>query len=159
VDDKGNPHPLDTFEQHVRVNLVGTFNVLRLAAAAMRKNDPGQDGERGVVVLTGSVNAYEGAAGEVQYSASKGGVHALTLPSARELGKWGIRVNTIAPGPFVTGMMAEQTEDLQRRYAERLAFPRRFGHPSEFASLVQELVVNRMINGSIIRIDAAGRYG
>jgi NAD(P)-dependent dehydrogenase (short-subunit alcohol dehydrogenase family) len=159
IDADGRPHPLDTFEQHLRVNVVGTFNVLRLAAASMSKNPAGPDGERGVVVLTGSVNAFEGAAGEVQYSASKGGVHALTLPSARELANWGVRVNTIAPGPFVSRMMAEQTEQLQARYAERLAFPKRFGRPSEFASLVQELVVNRMINGAVIRIDGAGRYG
>lgn len=159
VDDDGNPHPLDTFEQHLRINVVGTFNLLRLAAASMSRNSAGKDGERGVVVLTGSVNAYEGAAGEVQYSASKGGVHALTLPSARELGRWGIRVNTIAPGPFVTGMMAEQTDELQARYADRLAFPKRFGYPREFASLVEELVTNQMINGAVIRIDGAGRYG
>ena len=159
VDDDGNPHPLEPFEAHISVNLVGTFNLLRLAASSMRRNDAGPDGDRGVVVLTGSVNAYEGAAGEVQYSASKGGVHALTLPAARELARWGIRVNTIAPGPFATGMLAEQTEALQERYAESMAFPKRFGYPSEFASLTEEIVVNRMINGSVIRIDGAGRYG
>ena len=159
VDDDGNPHPLDSFEQHIHVNLIGMFNTVRLAVAAMSKNDPGPDGERGVVVLTGSVNAYEGAAGETQYSASKGGVHAMTLPAARDLGQWGIRVNTIAPGPFATGMLAEQTQELQDKYAETITFPKRWGYPDEFASLAMEVIANRMINGSVIRIDGAGRYG
>ena len=155
----GVPHPLDTFGQHLRVNLVGVFDLVRLAVASMHRNEPDEDGERGLIVLTGSVNAYEGAPGEVQYSASKGGVHALTLPMARELGPWGIRVNTIAPGPFATGMMGEQTEELQERYASSIAFPQRFGRPGEFAVTVEHLIVNQMINGSVIRIDGAGRYG
>jgi NAD(P)-dependent dehydrogenase (short-subunit alcohol dehydrogenase family) len=159
VDDDGNPHPLDTFEQHIRVNLIGVFDTVRLSAASMSKNEPAADDERGVMVLTGSVNAYEGAAGETQYSASKGGVHAITLPAARDLGPRGIRVNTIAPGPFATGMLAEQTAELQDKYAGTITFPKRFGYPDEFASMAVELVVNRMFNGSIIRIDGAGRYG
>jgi 3-hydroxyacyl-CoA dehydrogenase / 3-hydroxy-2-methylbutyryl-CoA dehydrogenase len=159
VDGGGNPHPLDTFERHLRVNLVGVFNVLRLAVTSMRKNEPGQDGERGVVVLTGSVSGLEGVAGEAQYASSKGGVHSLTLPAARECGQWGIRVNTIVPGPFSTGMMSEQPEEMQDAYAQQLAFPKRMGYPDEFASLAQEVIVNRMINGALIRIDGAVNYG
>lgn len=159
VGENGNPHPLESFDIHLKVNLSGAFNVVRLAVSKMHKNEPDSDGERGLVVLTGSVNAFEGAPGEVQYSASKGGVHAMTLPIARELAQWGIRVNTIAPGPFATGMMDEQSEELSERYTENIAFPKRFGRPSEFAILVEHLYLNQMINGSIIRVDGAGSYG
>ena len=157
VGDEGAPHPLDSFEAHLQVNVVGTFNLLRLAVDHMRTNDPAAGGERGLIVLTGSINALEGAPGEVQYATSKGAVHAMTLPAARELGSWGIRVNTIVPGPFASGMINNEQD--QTYYVDKLAFPKRVGRPSEFASLVEHLFINQMINGTIIRADAAGTYG
>ncbi|MBT2266042.1 MULTISPECIES: SDR family NAD(P)-dependent oxidoreductase [Rhodococcus erythropolis group] len=157
IGDGGAAHPLESFEMHLRVNVVGTFNLVRLAAQTMHANKAEAGGERGLIVLTGSVNAFEGAPGEVQYSASKGAVHAMTLPSARELAPWGIRVNTIVPGPFATGMISEP--EYQGEYVAKMAFPKRMGRPSEFASLVEELFTNQMINGSVIRVDAAGTFG
>lgn len=159
VGDAGEPHPLESFEKHLQVNVVGTFNVLRLAVEKMQSNEPDADGERGLIVLTGSVNATDGAPGEVQYATSKGAVHSMTLPSARELAPLGIRVNTIVPGPFTSGMFGDMPQADQDRYAENLAFPKRLGRPSEFASMVVEIFRNQMINGSIIRIDAAGTFG
>ncbi|MGD6741776.1 SDR family NAD(P)-dependent oxidoreductase [Streptomyces sp. BH106] len=158
IDEQGEAHDLELFEKVLRVNLTGTFNILRLAASAMRRNDPDADGGRGVIVLTGSLSGLEGAAGETAYAAAKGGVHALTLPAARDLAGIGVRVVTVAPGSFDTAMMAGMSEELVASYAESIPFPKRFGHAREFASLVEQIVINPMLNGSVVRIDGAVRH-
>ncbi len=156
---KNGPHDLALFERVVRVNLIGTFNVLRLAAAAMTTNSPSADGERGVIINTSSVAAFEGQLGQAAYSASKGGVAALTLPTARELAKFGIRVVAIAPGVFETPMMAGVTPEVRESLVEQCVFPPRLGRPEEFARLARQIIENPMLNGSVIRLDGALRMG
>lgn len=157
VDKSGKPFDLKLFELTLRVNLVGTFNVIRLAAARMTQNAPGADGERGVIVNTASVAAFEGQIGQCAYSASKGGVVGMTLPIARDLAAVGIRVNTIAPGLFATPMLMMMPQEGRDYLASQIPFPRRLGHPSEYASLACQLIENGMINGETIRIDGAIR--
>jgi NAD(P)-dependent dehydrogenase (short-subunit alcohol dehydrogenase family) len=154
---KGGPHRLDTFRRAVEINLIGTFNVLRLCAQAMEMNQPDAGGERGVIVNTASIAAYDGQVGQVAYSASKAGVAGLTLPAARELARIGVRVMTIAPGIFETPMVAAFTPELQQALAAQIPFPRRLGRPDEFAALVEHIVVNPMLNGEVIRLDGALR--
>jgi NAD(P)-dependent dehydrogenase (short-subunit alcohol dehydrogenase family) len=156
---KQGPHDLTLFERVVRVNLIGTFNVLRLAAAAMTGNPPGPDHERGVIVNTSSVAAFEGQIGQAAYAASKGGVASLTLPAARELGRFGIRVAAIAPGMFDTAMMAGATDEIRQSLVDQTPFPPRAGRPEEFARLVREIIENPLINGAVIRLDGALRMG
>jgi NAD(P)-dependent dehydrogenase (short-subunit alcohol dehydrogenase family) len=154
---RDGPHRLDTFAKAVSVNLVGTFNMIRLAAAAIAKQEPGMDGERGVIVNTASIAAFDGQIGQAAYAASKGGVSALTLPVARELARYGIRVVTVAPGIFSTPMMAGFSAEVQQSLAQSVPFPTRLGQPEEFAALVRHIVENRMLNGEIIRLDGALR--
>ena len=152
-------HDLALFEQVIRVNLLGTFNMLRLAAVAMSKNEPDAGGERGVIINTSSVAAFEGQIGQAAYSASKGGVASLTLPAARELARFGIRVVAIAPGVFETPMMGATTEAVRTSLIEQTVFPPRLGQPEEFAQLVEHIIQNRMLNGCVIRLDGAMRMG
>lgn len=154
---RDGPHDLDRFERVVRVNLIGTFNVCRLAARAMTDNAPGPDGERGVLVLTASVAAFEGQIGQAAYAASKGGVAALTLPLARELARWGVRCMAIAPGVFDTPMMAGLPEAARVSLGQQVPFPARLGRPDEYAALVRHILENRMLNGDVIRLDGAIR--
>ncbi len=151
------PMPLENFSTTVMVNLVGSFNVAKAAAALMQHNDAGEDGERGAIVNTASVAAYEGQIGQAAYSASKGGVVAMTLPMARELARFGIRVNTIAPGIFWTPMVDGMPEDVQKSLSASIPFPSRLGRPEEFADLVAYLLGNRYLNGETIRLDGAVR--
>ena len=153
------PHDLALFQKVIQVNLVGTFNVLRLAAAAIAQNVPNPGGERGVIVNTASVAAFEGQIGQAAYAASKGGVAALTLPAARELSRFGIRVVAIAPGIFDTAMMSAAPDAVRQSLTEQAAFPPRFGDPDEFAQLVQQIIENPMLNGSVLRLDGAVRMG
>jgi len=155
--DKEGPADLDRFMHVIRVNLIGTFNVARLAAWAIARNEPNPDGERGVIINTASVAAFDGQIGQAAYSASKAGVVGMTLPLARELARSGIRVMTVAPGIFETPMMASLTPDVQEALGKMVPFPPRLGRPSEFASLVREIVVNPMLNGEVIRLDGAIR--
>jgi NAD(P)-dependent dehydrogenase (short-subunit alcohol dehydrogenase family) len=154
---KSGPHSLDSFARVVQVNLVGTFNVVRLAAGAMVGNDPLENGERGVIVNTASVAAFDGQIGQVAYAASKGGVVALTLPVARELAASGIRVMAIAPGIFDTPMMAGLPEDARVSLGKQVPFPSRLGKPEEYAALVRHIVENEMLNGEVVRLDGAIR--
>ncbi|MCK6630077.1 MAG: 3-hydroxyacyl-CoA dehydrogenase [Anaerolineae bacterium] len=154
---KNGPHDLARFSQVVQINLVGTFNVIRLAAAAMSQNEPTAAGERGVIVNTASVAAFDGQIGQAAYSASKGGVVAMTLPLAREFARYGIRVMTIAPGIFSTPMMAGLPEAAQQALAQQVPFPPRLGRPDEFAALVKHIIENEMLNGEVIRLDGAMR--
>jgi len=151
------PHSLDSFAKVVQVNLIGTFNVIRLAAEAMVSSDPSESGERGVIVNTASVAAFDGQIGQVAYAASKGGVVALTLPVARELAGSGIRVMTIAPGIFDTPMMAGLPEDARNSLGKQVPFPQRLGRPEEYADLVKHIIENEMLNGEVIRLDGAIR--
>jgi NAD(P)-dependent dehydrogenase (short-subunit alcohol dehydrogenase family) len=157
VDKTGKPFDLKLFELTLRVNLVGTFNVIRLAAARMSQNQPNADNERGVVVNTASVAAFEGQIGQCAYSASKGGVVGMTLPIARDLAAVGIRVNTIAPGLFATPMLMMMPQEARDYLGSQVPFPRRLGNPPEFAALACHIVENPMINGETIRIDGAIR--
>ncbi|WP_226468643.1 SDR family NAD(P)-dependent oxidoreductase [Luteimonas panaciterrae] len=149
--------PLSQFQTTVLVNLVGSFNVAKAAAALMQHNEAGEDGERGVIVNTASVAAYEGQIGQAAYSASKGGVVGMTLPMARELSRFGIRVMTIAPGVFWTPMVDGMSEDVQKSLSASIPFPSRLGRPEEFADLVAYILGNRYLNGETIRIDGATR--
>ncbi len=149
--------PLENFSKVVQVNLIGTFNILRLAAADMAQREPNADGERGVIINTASIAGYEGQIGQAAYSASKGGVIALTLQAARELAREGIRVNTIAPGLFMTPMMAGMPEEVQDSLAATLPFPKRLGRPEEFGMMVDQMVRNPVLNGEVIRLDCALR--
>jgi len=151
------PVSLDHFEQVVRVNLIGTFNMLRLAAAAMSRLEPLEDGERGVIVNVASVAAFEGQIGQAAYSASKGGIASLTLPAARELAAHGIRVVAVAPGLFATPLLLGMPEKVQRSLAAHVPFPQRFGRPEEFAELVRHVCTNVMLNGCVVRLDGALR--
>jgi len=149
--------PLENFSKVVQVNLIGTFNILRLAAADMAQREPNADGERGVIINTASIAAYEGQVGQAAYSASKGGVVALTLQAARELAREGIRVNTIAPGLFMTPMIAGMPQEVQDSLAATLLFPKRLGKPEEFGMMVDQMVRNPVLNGEVIRLDSALR--
>jgi NAD(P)-dependent dehydrogenase (short-subunit alcohol dehydrogenase family) len=151
------PHPLLPFETIISINLIGTFNVLRHAASAMIANDPGEDGERGACVNTASIAAFDGQVGQIAYSASKGGVVGMTLPAARDLAQYGIRVNTIAPGLFDTPLLAALPEEARQKLGAGVPFPQRLGQPAEYAQLVCQLVENRMLNGETIRLDGALR--
>jgi NAD(P)-dependent dehydrogenase (short-subunit alcohol dehydrogenase family) len=151
------PHPLMPFETIIQINLIGTFNALRFAAAAMVGNEPLEDGERGVCVNTASIAAYDGQVGQVAYSASKGGVVAMTLPTARDLAQYGIRVNTIAPGLFDTPLLAALPEEARQKLGAGIPFPQRLGMPAEYAQLACQVVENRMLNGETIRLDGALR--
>ncbi len=151
------PHPLDSFTKVIQVNLVGTFNVIRLAAAAMVGNEPDEEGGRGVVVNTASVAAFDGQIGQAAYAASKGGVVSMTLPLAREFARSGIRVATIAPGLFDTPMMAGLAEAARESLGNQVPFPSRLGRPEEYAALVRHIFQNDLINGEVIRLDGAIR--
>jgi len=148
---------LSQFQGTVMVNLIGSFNVAKAAAALMQHNDPGEDGERGVIVNTASVAAFEGQIGQAAYSASKGGVVAMTLPMARELSRFGIRVMTVAPGIFWTPMVDGMPDDVQKSLSASIPFPSRLGKPEEFADLVAYILGNRYLNGETIRLDGATR--
>jgi NAD(P)-dependent dehydrogenase (short-subunit alcohol dehydrogenase family) len=154
---KEGPMPLDIFKKVVEINLIGTFNVIRLAAAQMAKNPPNAEGERGVVINTASAAAFDGQIGQAAYSASKGGVVAITLPIARDLASLGIRVMTIAPGTFDTPMLAMLPEPARQALAANIPFPQRLGRPQEFASLARHIVENAYLNGETIRLDGALR--
>ena len=149
--------PLADFEQVIRVNLIGSFNLLRLAAADMAGAEPLEDGERGVVVSTSSVAAVEGQFGQAAYAASKAGINGLLLPAARELAKSGIRVMNIAPGLIATPLLLNMPQEVQDNLAAQVPFPRRFGKPEEFAGLVMHILENRMLNADTIRLDGALR--
>ena len=149
--------PLERFTRIINVNLVGTFNAIRLTAAAMAGNTPNEAGERGVIVTTASVAAYDGQIGQAAYSASKGGIVAMTLPIAREFARMGVRVMTIAPGTFDTPLMANLPEAARESLAQQVPFPSRLGRPPEYASLVKHIFENEMLNGEVIRLDGAIR--
>ena len=151
------PHAFEPFETVVRVNLIGTFNVLRLAATKMLANEPDANGERGVCINTASIAAFDGQIGQLAYSASKGGVVAMTLPAARDLAQSGIRVCAIAPGLFDTPMMAGLPEEARASLGASVPFPPRLGHPEEYAALARHIVENSMLNGEVIRLDGALR--
>ncbi|HEY7836764.1 MAG TPA: SDR family NAD(P)-dependent oxidoreductase [Solirubrobacteraceae bacterium] len=151
------PHPLLPFETIIQINLIGTFNVLRYAASAMIGTEPGEDGERGVCVNTASIAAFDGQIGQIAYSASKGGVVGMTLPAARDLSQYGIRVNTIAPGLFDTPLLAALPEEQRAALGAGVPFPGRLGQPAEYAQLACHIVENRMLNGETIRLDGALR--
>jgi NAD(P)-dependent dehydrogenase (short-subunit alcohol dehydrogenase family) len=154
---KEGPLPLERFSRVITVNLVGSFNAIRLAAAAMSQNQPGEGGERGVIVNTASVAAFDGQIGQAAYSASKGGVVGMTLPIARELARFGIRVMTIAPGIFDTAMLAGLPEAARASLGQQVPFPPRLGQPAEYAHLVEAIIGNPMLNGETIRLDGALR--
>ena len=153
------PHALASFQRVINVNLIGTFNVIRLAAEAMAQNEAGADGERGVIVNTASVAAYEGQIGQAAYSASKAGVAGMTLPIARELARVGIRVVTVAPGIFETPMVAAMSAEVQASLGAQVPFPSRLGKPDEYAALAEHIFGNAMLNGGVIRLDGAIRMG
>jgi NAD(P)-dependent dehydrogenase (short-subunit alcohol dehydrogenase family) len=151
------PHPLLPFETIVSINLIGTFNALRFASAAMIANEPLEDGERGVCVNTASIAAFDGQVGQIAYSASKGGVVAMTLPAARDLAQYGVRVNTIAPGLFDTPLLAALPEEARQKLGAGVPFPQRLGRPEEYAQLACQIIENRMLNGETVRLDGALR--
>ncbi len=154
---RDGPHPLDTFSRVIQINLIGTFNMIRLAATAMSQGEPNGEGERGVIVNTASVAAYDGQMGQAAYAASKGGVASLTLPVARDLSRSGIRVMTIAPGIFETPMMLAMPAEVQASLGQMVPFPPRLGKPAEYAMLVEQILRNPMLNGEVIRLDGAIR--
>ncbi len=154
---KTGAHDLALFRRVIEVNLIGTFNVLRLVAAAASGNAPNEEGERGVIVNTSSVAAFDGQIGQAAYSASKGGVASLTLPVARELARFGIRIVAIAPGVFETPMMGALADEAQQSLASQVPFPPRLGRPSEYAQLVRQIIENPMLNGTVLRLDGALR--
>jgi NAD(P)-dependent dehydrogenase (short-subunit alcohol dehydrogenase family) len=157
VHGKTGPNPLETFVKTININLIGTYNVLRLTTAAMMQNPLNAAGERGVVINTASVAAYEGQIGQAAYAASKGGVVSMTLPLARELARHGIRVMTIAPGIFDTPLLAGLPEPARQSLAQQVPFPPRLGRPEEFADLARHILENEMLNGEVIRLDGAIR--
>ncbi|HAZ97767.1 MAG TPA: 3-hydroxyacyl-CoA dehydrogenase [Halomonas sp.] len=157
VDREGNPADLDSYARTVHINLVGTFNVMRLAAAAMAKNPPGDSGERGVIINTASIAAFDGQVGQCAYSASKAGVVGMSLPAARELSRHAIRVMAIAPGVFETPMMSEIPDEAAQALAAAVPFPKRLGKPEEFARLAEQIITNPMLNGEVIRLDGGIR--
>jgi NAD(P)-dependent dehydrogenase (short-subunit alcohol dehydrogenase family) len=155
---RDGPMPLADFEKAIKVNLIGSFNVMRVVAAAMMQAEPvTDDGERGVIINTASVAAFEGQIGQTAYSASKGGIVGMTLPAARELAKFGVRVNTIAPGIMGTPMMAGMPDEVQQSLAEQIPFPSRLGKADEYAGLACHIIENSLINGETIRLDGAIR--
>ncbi len=154
---KDGPHKLDAFTRVISINLIGTFNMIRLAATAMCRNTPNSEGERGVIVNTASVAAYDGQIGQAAYSASKGGIVGMTLPIARDLSRNGIRVVTIAPGLFLTPLLKGLPQEAQDSLGKQVPFPARLGRPTEFAILVKHIFTNPMINGETIRLDGAIR--
>ncbi len=154
---RDGPHPLGDFEKVIKVNLIGSFNMLRLATAAMSKLEPLAGGERGVVINTASVAAYDGQIGQAAYSASKGGIVGMTLPIARELAQFGIRVLTIAPGLFLTPLLGGLPQEAQDSLAAAIPFPHRLGQPDEFASLALHMIDNPYLNGEVVRLDASLR--
>ena len=154
---RNGAHGLDSFRRTVEINLIGSFNLLRLAAEAMAQNTPNAGGERGVIINTASVAAFDGQMGQVAYAASKGGVAALTLPAARDLARSGIRVMCVAPGVFETPMMAGMPQEVRDSLAANVPFPPRLGRPDEYAALVRHIVENAMLNGEVIRLDGALR--
>ena len=154
---KQGPHDLEVFHNVIKVNLIGTFNVLRLACTAMNENEPDDEGERGVCVNTASIAAFEGQIGQVAYAASKGGVVGLTLPAARDMSSRGIRVNTIAPGLFDTPLLAALPPEQREALGAGIPFPSRLGRPEEYAQLAVQVVENQMLNGETIRLDGALR--
>jgi 3-hydroxyacyl-CoA dehydrogenase/3-hydroxy-2-methylbutyryl-CoA dehydrogenase len=154
---KGGPHNLELFSNVVKVNLIGTFNVLRLAAAAMSENAPDTEGERGVCVNTASIAAFDGQIGQIAYAASKGGIVGMTLPAARDMASRGVRVVTIAPGLFDTPLLAALPEEAREALGAGIPFPSRLGRPAEYAQLVGQIVANPMLNGETIRLDGALR--
>jgi NAD(P)-dependent dehydrogenase (short-subunit alcohol dehydrogenase family) len=154
---RNGPHPLDLFEKTIRVNLVGTFNVIRLAAVVMTQNAPEASGERGVIINTASIAAFDGQIGQPAYAASKGGIVGMTLPIAREFAAAGIRVVTIAPGIFDTPLLAGLPEPARISLGQQVPFPSRLGRPAEYAALVRHVIENEMLNGEVIRIDGALR--
>ncbi len=154
---KQGAHDLEIFHNVIKVNLIGTFNVLRLAAAAMVDNEPDSEGERGVCINTASIAAFDGQIGQVAYSASKGGIVGMTLPAARDLASRGVRVVTIAPGTFDTPLLAALPEEARHELGEQIPFPSRLGRPEEFAALARHIVENQMLNGETIRLDGALR--
>ena len=154
---KDGAHPLAVFSKTVTVNLVGSFNMIRLAAEAMSRNAPEPTGERGVLISTASVAAYDGQIGQAAYAASKGGIVGMTLPIARELAQFGVRVLTIAPGLFLTPLLANLPQEAQDSLAAAIPFPRRLGQPEEFASLAMHMIDNPYLNGEVVRLDGALR--
>ena len=154
---RNGPHTLDAFSRVIEVNLVGSFNVIRLASAIMSAVEPTSSGERGVIVNTASVSAFDGQIGQAAYSASKGGIVGMTLPIARELARYGIRVMTIAPGIFDTPLMASLPQAARESLVTQVPFPSRLGNPPEYAALVKHIVENEMLNGEVIRLDGAIR--
>lgn len=154
---KRGPHSFDPFQKVIQVNLIGMFNLLRLGAAAIEKSEPGPDGERGAVIMTASVAAFDGQIGQISYSASKGGIVGMTLPAARDLAGRGIRVNTIAPGLFDTPLLAALPDEARQALGAGVPFPQRLGKPSEYAALAISIAENTMLNGETIRLDGALR--
>jgi 3-hydroxyacyl-CoA dehydrogenase / 3-hydroxy-2-methylbutyryl-CoA dehydrogenase len=154
---KGGPHNLEFFSNVVKVNLIGTFNVLRLAAAAMSENEPDAEGERGACINTASIAAYDGQIGQIAYAASKGGIVGMTLPAARDMASRGVRIVTIAPGLFDTPLLAALPEEARASLGAGIPFPSRLGRPEEYAQLVAQIVANPMLNGETIRLDGALR--
>ncbi|MDO1585372.1 SDR family NAD(P)-dependent oxidoreductase [Rhizobium oryzicola] len=151
------PHRLESFSRAISINLVGSFNMMRLAAAQIAKSEPDAEGERGVIINTASIAAFDGQIGQVAYAASKGGVVAMTLPAARELARHGIRVACIAPGIFETPMMGAMPQEVQEALGKAVPFPPRMGRPAEYAGLVRHICENSMLNGEVIRLDGALR--
>lgn len=154
---QGQPHALDLFEMTIKINLIGTFNVMRLAAERMFKNTPNAKGERGVIINTASVAAFDGQVGQMAYAASKGGVVGMTLPAARDLAQWGIRCLTIAPGTFNTPMMQSVSDDFKKILEAQIPFPSRMGDPAEYGNLAAHMVENAYLNGEVVRIDGSLR--
>ncbi|HEY4829740.1 MAG TPA: SDR family NAD(P)-dependent oxidoreductase [Solirubrobacteraceae bacterium] len=157
VDRRGNLFPLDVFRRAIEINLIGCFDVVRHTARHMSANEPGEDGERGLIVNVASIAAFEGQVGQTAYSSSKGGVAALTLPLARDLALWGIRVMTIAPGIMDTPMLAGVDEERRKGLVDLHVFPKRLGRPADFAALVRTFAENTLLNGEVVRLDAATR--
>jgi NAD(P)-dependent dehydrogenase (short-subunit alcohol dehydrogenase family) len=156
---KNGPHALASFERAVRINLIGTFNVIRLVAAKMTTQDAQANGERGVLINTSSVASFEGQIGQAAYAASKAGVNGMTLPIARELARYGIRVMTIAPGIFDTPMLQAMSAEVRASLGQQVPFPPRLGRPDEYAALVRHIIENELLNGEVIRLDGAIRMG
>ncbi|MBB3008680.1 3-hydroxyacyl-CoA dehydrogenase [Cupriavidus alkaliphilus] len=154
---KNGPHPLDAFDKTIRINLIGTFNMIRLAAAAMVQNTPDSEGERGVIINTASVAAFDGQIGQAAYAASKGGVVGMTLAIARDLARDGVRCMTIAPGLFETPMLLGMPQEVQDALGKMVPFPSRLGRPAEYAKLARSIIENPMLNGEVIRLDGAIR--
>ncbi len=159
IDREGKPHPLDTFQSTIELNVVGTFNSLRLSAAAFAAQEPdNEDGERGVVVATASIAGFEGQIGQIAYGSAKAAIIGMTLIAARDLAATGVRVNTIAPGTMGTRAWDQAPASLREKLESKVPFPQRFGHPEEFAELAEHLITNRYINAQVVRIDGAIRF-